>query len=75
MSDVSMQAVNWLERFAAAVGVPAPSADDIETLLDLAGQAARSSHRQAAPVACWLAAQAGLPAAEALHIAQSLAGG
>ena len=74
MSDVSAEAVGWLERFAEAIGVRAPTADEVETLLALAGQAARSSHRQAAPVACWLAATAGLSASEALAAAQSLAG-
>ena len=51
MSDVSTEAVGWLDRFAASIGVPAPTPGEIETLLALAGHAAHSSHRQAAPVA------------------------
>lgn len=56
----------WLADFAAAIDVPPPSEADIETLLKLAGVAAHASRRQAAPVATWLAAQAGLSPAEAL---------
>ena len=55
-SDVDPAALEWLERFAAALGVPAPSLEEVTALLDLAGTAAHASHRQAAPVACWLAA-------------------
>jgi hypothetical protein len=72
MSDVEPAALAWLERFAAALGHPAPSADEVETLLALAGHAAHSSHRQAAPVACWLAARAGLTPAEALARARAI---
>jgi hypothetical protein len=72
MSDVNTDAVAWLERFAATVGVPAPSVAEIDTLLSLAGTAAHASHRQAAPVACWLAARAGLTPAAALAVARSL---
>ena len=71
-SDLSAVAVVWIRRFAEALGQPAPTDGDIETLLNLAGVAAHSSHRQAAPVACWLAAQAGLSPAEALATAQDL---
>lgn len=72
MSDVNTDAVAWLERFASTVGVRAPSAAEIDTLLSLAGTAAHASHRQAAPVACWLAARAGLTPAAALDVARSL---
>jgi len=75
MSDVSTEAVEWLAKFAIAIGVPAPSSADVDTVLALAGQAARSSHRQAAPVACWLAASAGLSPADALAAAQQLSAG
>ena len=72
MSDVSPDAVAWLGRFAALIGAPAPSIGEIETLLNLAGSAAHASHRQAAPVACWLAAWSGVDPAEALERARSL---
>ena len=72
MSDVNAEAVAWLERFSAALGVAPPTAEDVETLLAVAGHAAHSSHRQAAPVACWLAARAGLTPRQALAAAQAL---
>jgi Domain of unknown function (DUF6457) len=65
-SDLSPDAVAWLARFAVALGRPAPTATEIEALLALAGAAAHASHRQAAPVACYLAAAAGISAEEAL---------
>ena len=50
MSDISSDALDWLERYAAALGLERPSAEEVEGLLDLAGHAAHASHRQAAPV-------------------------
>ena len=63
----------WIERYAAAIGVPAPSAAEVELLLELAGVAAHASHRRAAPISCWLAAMAGVEPAAALAAAQRLA--
>jgi C4-dicarboxylate transporter len=62
----------WLAAFAAAAGVPAPAADEIEALLELAAVAAHASERTAAPVTCWIAAMAGLAPADALALAESL---
>jgi len=67
-----MTGEEWLTAFAAAAGVEAPSADDIDTLLDLAGVAAHASERTAAPVTCWIAATAGLSPTAALALAESL---
>jgi hypothetical protein len=64
----------WVEAFAAALGVPAPSEQEREALLALAGVAAHASERTAAPLSCWLTARAGVPAADALAAAQRLAG-
>ena len=72
MSDVSPEVVEWIARYAADLGVDAPSSDEIDELLALAGAAARASARQAAPIACWLAARAGVAPAAALLRAQSL---
>ena len=69
MSDVPAEVTDWLSRFAAALGISPPSAEEIETLLDLAGIAAHASQRQSAPVACWLAATAGVAPARAREIA------
>jgi hypothetical protein len=72
MSDLSPEALSWIERYAQALDVPLPTEAEVAELLDLAGVAAHASHRQAAPVACWLAARAGLTPAEALHRATAL---
>jgi hypothetical protein len=68
-----MNAREWIDAYAERLGVEAPNAEDFSTLLDLAGEAAHSSERVAAPVACWLAAQAGKNPEEALKIAQEMA--
>ena len=69
MTDVPAEVTDWCARFAAALGIPAPTPDEIETLLDLAGTAAHASQRQSAPVACWLAARAGVDPDRAHQIA------
>jgi Domain of unknown function (DUF6457) len=71
-ADLSEDAVVWITRFAESLGQRVPTRAEIETLLSLAGTAAHASHRQAAPVACWLASQAGLTPAEGLAAAQTL---
>ena len=55
-----MNAKEWIAAFAARLGVDAPSSAEFSALLDLAGEAAHSSERVAAPVACWVAAKAGV---------------
>ena len=62
----------WLDLFSAELGVDAPTPDEAEALLDLAGAAARASERIAAPLTCWLAARAGLAPSAALLVAQRL---
>jgi hypothetical protein len=69
---MGVTAAQWLARFADELGVPAPSAEEVETLLSLAGVAAHSSERIAAPVACWMAARAGVDPEQAAVIARSL---
>ena len=67
-----MTADDWVDAFAAAAGVPVPTTHDVEQLLDLAGVAAHASERTAAPIACWIAATAGLTATEALTLARTI---
>jgi hypothetical protein len=67
-------AEDWIETFAAALGAPPPTAEERQTVLELASVAAHSSERRAAPIACWLAARAGVPLDEALVLAQELSG-
>lgn len=63
-----MTAKEWLAGFAAVLGVDAPSEEQTSDLLRLASAAAHASERFAAPVACWLAARAGLSPAKALEV-------
>jgi len=67
-----MEPDDWIEQFAAALGVDAPDAATIETLLELAGTAAHASQRTAAPIACYLVGRAGLDANEALARAEGV---
>jgi Domain of unknown function (DUF6457) len=69
-----MNASEWLSAFADRLGTAAPTTQEFKTLLDLAGEAAHASERVAAPVACWLAAKAGVAPEEALEIARQVAG-
>jgi hypothetical protein len=59
----------WLTLYAAELGIDAPSDEECVEILALAGIAAHASERTAAPIACWLAAKAGLGAAEARELA------
>jgi len=68
-----MDGAQWITAFAAGAGVEAPSDEEVEQLLALAGIAAHASERTAAPVSCWIAARAGLGAADARALAARLA--
>jgi hypothetical protein len=72
VSDIEPIALDWIDRFAAELGVTAPSRAEVEALLALAAHAAHAAHRQAAPVACWLAASAGCPPSDALDRASAM---
>jgi ADP-ribosylglycohydrolase len=69
-----MNAKEWISAFAERLGVEGPSTDEFKQLLDLAGEAAHSSESVAAPVACWVAAKAGVAPDEALIKARELGG-
>jgi hypothetical protein len=70
-----MNAPEWLAAFAEKLGTPAPTKDELKAVLDLAAEAAHSSERIAAPVACWLAARAGVDLDRALKLAQEIDAG
>ncbi len=70
---MTYEAAQWLDQFAEVLGVEAPSPEEMEDLLALAGVAARASERTAAPVSCWLVARAGVTPREALAKASELA--
>lgn len=65
----------WLTRYADALGLPHPADAEIEAVLALAAEAAHASERPAAPVACWLAARAGVDPGRALETAKGLTAG
>ena len=67
-----MNAEDWIAAYAAELGVEPPTPDEFATLLELAGEAAHSSERVAAPVACWIAARAGRSPADALAAARRI---
>ena len=67
-----MNAPDWLAAFSEKLGTPAPTKDELKAVLDLAAEAAHSSERIAAPVACWLAARAGVDLDRALKLAQEV---
>jgi hypothetical protein len=69
----AVTADEWLEAFARAIGSEPPSTEEAEHLLDLAGIAAHASERRAAPIACWLAARAGMAPADAVDVARRVA--
>jgi hypothetical protein len=50
----------WIAAFAREAGVQCHSPEEVRELLELAGTAAHSSERTAAPLACWIAGRAGL---------------
>jgi hypothetical protein len=66
---MATSATEWLASYAAELGIDAPSEAECVDILALAGTAAHASERTAAPVACWLAAKAGLGATEARELA------
>jgi Domain of unknown function (DUF6457) len=68
-----MNAREWIDAYAQRLGTEPPTSEEWTTLLELAGEAAHASERVAAPVACWVAARAGMPLADALEIARGIA--
>jgi hypothetical protein len=66
---MSTSAVAWLAAYAAHLGIDPPSEDECNDILALAGTAAHGSERMAAPIACWLAAKAGIDPSQARELA------
>jgi hypothetical protein len=69
-----MNARDWLSTYAEQLGTRPPTQAEIDALLALAGEAAHASERMAAPVACWIAAKAGVAPEDALALAKRIAG-
>ena len=72
MSDAQPSGREWVAKFAGATGQSDLSDTDVEALLDLAGVAAHSSERLAAPLACYLVGRAGMAPEAALELARTL---
>lgn len=68
-----MTAQQFLEAFAAQVGVPVPTAQELDALLEMASVAAHGSERLAAPLACWMGGASGMPVPELLAAARRVA--
>jgi hypothetical protein len=68
-----MNAEEWIAAYAAALGRPAPTQEEMDAVLALASVAAHASERRAAPIACWLAAAADMPLTDARALAEQLA--
>ena len=63
---------HWLDGYARRLGVTTPTDAERDAILALAGTAAHASDRTAAPIACWMAAAAGLGVADALALAREV---
>jgi hypothetical protein len=68
-----VNATQWLAAYADKLGTDVPTKDELKDVLDLAAVAAHSSERIAAPVACWLAARAGVDLEQAMKLAREVA--
>ena len=67
-----MNAREWIQAYAERLGTEPPTSAEWSALLDLAAEAAHSSERVAAPIACWVSAKAGLDPGRALTEAEQL---
>lgn len=64
----------WIDTFSERLGAEAPSATERASILALAGVAAHSSERIAAPIACWIAGRHGVTLEAAMRVARELSG-
>lgn len=70
-----MNAEEWINAYADRISVETPTKEEFAAILDLAAEAAHASERMAAPVACWLAAKAGLALPESIALAREVSAG
>ena len=75
MSDENPSAQEWLSGLATELGLDSPTSEESESLLNLAGVAAHSSERIAAPIACWMIGVAEIEPAEALDLVKKYENG
>ena len=67
-----MTAQEWIAAFATELGTTPPDDATFEALLALAAEAAHSSERVAAPIACYLAGAAGVDTGRAIELAKQV---
>jgi hypothetical protein len=67
--EQQMGGEDWVREFAGLAGETPPNEAEIGKLLKLAADAAHSSERIAAPLACWVAGRAGLDLDTAIDLA------
>lgn len=67
-----MDARTWIAEYARALDAEPPTDEEVDDILELAGVAAHSSERTAAPVACWMVARAGVELRTALETARQV---
>jgi len=75
MSDGNPSAQDWLSGLATELGLDPPTSKEIESLLNLAGVAAHSSERIAAPIACWMIGLTKIEPTAALALVQKYENG
>ncbi len=68
-----MDPQQWVRTLATALDVDAPTADEIEDLLSLAGTAAHTAERWVAPISCWLLARADVTPSDGRAVVERLA--
>jgi hypothetical protein len=70
--EAVVTAEEWVEKFAKEIGAERPSREAFDEILKLAAEAAHSSERTAAPVACWIAGRAGAPLSQSIEVAERI---
>jgi hypothetical protein len=70
-----MEPKQWIINFAQETGIDPPDDEEVTRLLELAAEAAHSSARTAAPIACWIAGKTGLSAADLMEAARRASAG
>ena len=70
--DDQRTAQEWIAAYAEVLGGEPPRDKEVEVLLDLAGVAAHSSERIAAPIACYLVGKLGIEPERALSLAREV---
>ena len=69
--EQAVRVARWIDLVTAEVGVPAPT--DVETILDVAKDAAHSVERPAAPVSTYLLGYAVAQGADPRAVANAIA--